>query len=177
MIRMYARINEQFPSKKKALNEALCFNKMVLITNNGRPPCYKTLGYYGKITQYDKDHATADLCKALRLDHEDVTVEFQQLHDIEYRYYNIYYQQVEEIKPIKIGFDFERSHLIINGLRYKVIECNDFVYKVQKTQIKSKNGLQGLARHIVDACNCTSVFNASLNTVLNGIIEKVKPTK
>lgn len=45
-----------------------------------------------------------------------------------------------------VQFDYEKSQLVINGRVFKVVEDKnyEFVYKFQKTQIKSTNGIKGL---------------------------------
>lgn len=50
------------------------------------------------------------------------------------------------IKYKDVKFNFENSTIEYNGRIKKVVKDNtgEFIYKIQKTQIKARNGIQGL---------------------------------
>ena len=82
-----------------------------------------------------------------------------------YIFYNIYGQPV---KSAFIYFDFENSLVITeNGKKYKVINNSEYTYKIQKTQIKAINGINGFYNHILESMQVNNAFNCSTYNVIN----------
>lgn len=82
-------------------------------------------------------------------------------------FYNIWGQQV---KAKMLHFDFENETVTTEqGRTYKVKKDSEYVYKIQKTQIKAIDGIKGLYEHIVK----TMDVDSPLNTVTYNIIEKL----
>lgn len=73
-----------------------------------------------------------------------------------YSFYNIY---GERVKSMLVNFDFDNSTITVNGNTLKVVEDSDFVYKILKTKVKAKNGIEGLYKHILEAMHVESVCN------------------
>lgn len=79
--------------------------------------------------------------------------------NIFYIFYNIHKQPV---KSTFIYFDFKNSSVITeSGKKYKVIDDPEYTYKIQKTQIKSINGINGFYKYVLEAMNSDSAFNWS----------------
>ena len=67
--------------------------------------------------------------------------------------YIVYSFSGEILKHIFVYFDFDNSIITVNNNKYKVKDDFDYVYKVQKTQIKAIKGIEGLYNHIVETMN------------------------
>lgn len=49
-----------------------------------------------------------------------------------------------ELGRFKVGFDFEKNTINMNGKSKRVVEDSEYIFKIQKTQIKAKGGINGL---------------------------------
>lgn len=85
-----------------------------------------------------------------------------------YVFYNLYGQPV---KSLFIYFDFENNIVTTeSGKKYKVLNDYKYTYKIQKTQIKAINGINGFYNHILESMHVDSAFNSSTYYM----IEKLK---
>lgn len=84
-----------------------------------------------------------------------------------YIFYNLYGQPV---KSVFIYFDFENNLVLTEKeKKYKVLNSNEYTYKVQKTQIKAINGIKGFYSHILKSMHVDSPFNASTYHILENL--------
>ena len=95
------------------------------------------------------------------------------IHDIQkyfntvlYSFYNIY---GERVKNMLISFDFENSTITVNWNTLKVESDGEYVYKILKTKVKAKNGIEGLYKHILEAMHVNSPFNCATWKILCAI--------
>lgn len=67
-------------------------------------------------------------------------------------------------------FDFEKETVTTEeGKIYKVLKDYEYTYRIQKTQIRAINGINGFYKFIVECMHIDSPFNASIF----GVIEKI----
>jgi hypothetical protein len=79
-------------------------------------------------------------------------------------FYNIYGQPK---KAKLLQFDFDNNKVITEtGRSYKMTECNEYVYKIQKTQIKAIDGIKGFYKHIIEAMHVDSAFNSHTYNII-----------
>lgn len=84
-----------------------------------------------------------------------------------YNWYNIDGQVIESAN---YEFNGNRLTLEYKGISrtWKVVECNEFTYKVQKTQIKAIDGVEGLKRFIEKANKPDATFNTMFFRAIKG---------
>jgi hypothetical protein len=97
-----------------------------------------------------------------------VCEENEQKNNFKNIFYISYNLRKQPVKSTFIYFDFKNSLVISeSGKKYKVIDNYDYVYKIQKTQIKAINGINGFYKHILESMNSDSAFNWSTYDVIN----------
>ena len=79
-----------------------------------------------------------------------------------------------ENEPLNISWDVEKNLLIINNKKIKVIDDNEFTYKLQKTQIKAKNGIKGLVKFLIQSSDFESPFNNHTYMILLKAYKDIK---
>ena len=82
--------------------------------------------------------------------------EFNNFKKIYFAKYN-YYGELQE--GLFLEFDFENNKVIAGDRKYKVKTDTEFTYKIQKTQIKAIDGIQGFYNFIVKSMNVGDVFH------------------
>ena len=117
-----------------------------------------------------------------RRDHEDLDFEVWESGSIRNvkKYYNTLLYSFYSLDGTRVGnmivkFDFDNSTIEINGNKRTVVEDSKYTYKVLKTKIKARDGINGLYKHILEAMNSDSSFNCMtwhVLAVIGGIEEK-----
>lgn len=117
-----------------------------------------------------------------RKDYEDFDFEVWEsgsIHDIKKYYdtllYSFYSFAGTRVENIIVKFDFDNSTIEVNGNKRTVVEDSKYTYKVLKTKIKARDGINGLYKHILEAMNSDSSFNCMtwhVLAVIGGIEEK-----
>ena len=96
--------------------------------------------------------------------------EFNNFNKVLFVHYNVY---GEPLNNLLINFDFNNNTITFNnGKSYKVKECNDYVYKIQKTQIKANEGVKGLYKHIIKTLDIESPLHGYTFNMLETISNK-----
>lgn len=82
---------------------------------------------------------------------------------------SIYYKDIEiDGKDYIVVFN---SNTKLSNIK-KVVEDREFVYKVQKTQIKAIDGIKGLIKFIKDSSVPDSPFNSTTESRLQAVINQ-----
>lgn len=146
----------QTKSKTGSYTKYSNFNNPTIITfvaKNDNDNFHKVLEM---IREQNKDYNCFQTCE-----HEE---EKENFNTIFYVNYNIW---GEPLKGIYIHFDFDNNKVITEkGKSYKVKECNEYVYKIQKTQIKAIDGIAGLYKHIIESMHINSPMDSYTFSVL-----------
>jgi|GEM_PF-5508678 len=95
--------------------------------------------------------------------------QFNEFEKILYVFYNIYGIPT---KYMYLYFDFEKNTISTeNSKKIKIVESFEYTYKIQKTQIKSKNGISGFYKFIINAMHIDSPYNSSMFNTLENLFK------
>ena len=90
---------------------------------------------------------------------------FKTLYYVKYSAYG----KILNYPPIVIKFDFENNKILVNNKSYKIKKDYTYTYKIQKTQIKAVDGIEGFYKFIIQSMNCNDIFHSSVYESFNKI--------